>query len=1028
MKKLLPILVLLGACAPDITSDPPPPETIVVNFDLSAAVKVVPLPNDLALADPAHLGTIFVPPTPTDSPAQKEFNEQYLGKLGGFPYESTASVTVSGDLKPETVNAKTILVFDVTASKTDPNAVPMQVVVAPTYADKKITIPPPAGNWLRAHEYAVVTVGGANGLRGAAGQNVIGSQSWALVSSRNPLVTCPLKGTVQDLTSPACEVAVDIIPSKETDPTAKLKDETASALQLEQIRRIYDPILTKASAALSIDRKDIPIVWTFGIVDAGEMTFDPANKVIPFPNDLVRTGPKGTVQLPHPKTGAPMTAADCQTTDSSILLVCGLNTLDGFSTLAPLVSENSDKAGALDQGTIDAASLTPASVGLVKLKSDAPTEIQTTPKWTPCLNCQSSAKADGTPQTSPQQLQWKLDAPLDEKTTYFGYVSNAVKDSAGKPVIANPVFALVRSSEPLVDAAGKSTVSLITDDQAKQLEPVRAAFKPAFDALAAKGVQRADLALAFPFTTQSESTILDTLYGVPTAAKALGLPDYPIAVQDATAQYKAGAGAVGIPVGAIGQIFAGAWLTPVAVTGPGGTLNPDPTKIKILPVQFAISIPSGTAPASGWPITIFGHGFTRSRNDFLAIANSLAQAGQAVIASDVLFHGERTSCTGSKAATGQADDAASCKDPTTMKCDEGFQGLCVLRDDAARATCVKNVSTDPFGDGFCAAMDQGRCAADNKCQGRSPLATADTCTNDLAGNLLCGGLGEGTCDATLKCTKGRPADFLRENGKVSISGWNIFSLTNFFATRDNFRQQVIDLSQLVNVLKSTEPGKNLATRIATPLDATKIGYVGQSLGGILGTLFNSVSPDVTNVVLNVPGGALVSIILNAPSFVDAKKALLDTLAGNGLQPGTPGFDQFLGIAQWVLDEADPANMGYRLTHPVKLANGKTAPNVNRKAFIQFIEGDETVPNIANLALVAGANRDFVPTPPSFGCKAPLFCYEFTEAGDGLNATSAPTNKRHGFLLAPPSATAEGLAITGKAQGQAAKFLATGLFP
>ncbi len=985
MKKLLPILVLLGACAPDITSDPAPPATIIVEFDPAAAVPVVPLPNDLAL----RTGLIVVPPSPTDSPAQKEFNEQYLGKLNGFPYESNASVTVSGDLKPESVNAKTVLAFDVTNP-----AAPAPVVIAPTYANKKITIPPPAGNWLRAHKYAIATIGGANGLRGAQDQNVVGSQTWTLVASRNPLVTCP-NG---DLKSPDCEPAVDIIPSTETDPAAKLKDETAKGLQLEQLRLLYKPVLD----ALAIPRGDVPIVWTFSIVDAGEMTFDPANKVIPFPNDLVRTGPKGTVQLPHPKTGAVMMPADCQTTDSSILLVCGLNTLDGFSTLAPLISENSDKAGALDQGTIDAASLTPASVGLAKLATKAPPEIQTTPKWTPCLNCQSSAKADGTPQTSPQQLQWKFDAPLDESTTYFAYVSSAVKDSAGKAVIANPVFALVRSSEPLVDAAGKSTVTLITDDQAKQLEPVRAAFKPAFDGLAAKGLARADLALAFPFTTQSESSILDTLYGVPTQAKALGLPDYPIATQKATALYQGAAGAAGIPVTDIQDFYAGQWLTPVAVTGPGGTLNPDPTKIKILPVTWAMSIPTDTVahpmPAGGWPVTIFGHGFTRSRNDFLAIANSLAKAGQAVIASDVLFHGERTSCTGSKASTGQADDAASCKDAGTMKCDEGFQGLCVLRDDAARLACVKNITTDPFGDGFCFANGQGRCAADNKCQGTG-------------------------------------ADFLRDaSQKVSISGWNIFSLTNFFATRDNFRQQVIDLSQLVNVLKSTDPkklGNQLAVANAgTPvlLDASKLGYVGQSLGGILGTLFNSVSPDVTNVVLNVPGGALVSIILNAPSFVDAKKALYDTLAGNGLQPGTPGFDQFLGIAQWVLDEADPANMGYRLTHPVKLANGKMAPPLNRAAFIQFIQGDETVPNIANLALVAGANRDFVPTPPSFGCKPPLFCYEFTEAADGLNATSAPTNKRHGFLLAPPSATAEGLMITGKAQGQAAKFLATGLFP
>jgi hypothetical protein len=596
--------------------------------------------------------------------------------------------------------------------------------------------------------------------------------------------------------------------------------------------------------------------------------------------------------------------------------------------------------------------------------------------------------------TTPQQLQWKLDVPLDEKTTYFGYVTNGVKDSAGKPVIANPVFALVRSSEPLLDAAGKSTVSLISDDQAKQLEPVRAAFKPAFDGLAKAGVQRADLALAFPFTTQSESTILDTLYAAPTGAKALGLPDYPVATVDATAQYTAAAGAAGIPIGAIGKFFGGAWLTPVAVTGPGGTLNPDPTKIKILPVQYAISIPAGVAPAGGWPVTIFGHGFTRSRNDFLAIANSLAQAGQAVIATDVLFHGERTSCTGSQSATGGADDGAACKDPATQMCDGGFQGLCVLKDTAARATCAKN---DPAGDGTCAGVGQGRCAADGKCQGAA-------------------------------------ADFARDaSGRVTISGWNIFSLTNFFATRDNFRQQVIDLSQLVNVLKSTDAKKltnqlSLANGAPVALDATKIGYVGQSLGGILGTLFNSVSPDTTNVVLNVPGGALVSIILNAPSFAAQKAALISTLAGNGLQPGTPGFDQFLGIAQWVLDEADPANMAYRLTHPVKLASGVSAPNANRKAFIQFIQGDETVPNVSNLALVVGANRDFVATPPSFGCKAPLFCYEFTEAGDGFDTTSAPTNKRHGFLLSPPTATAGGLAITTKAQTQAATFLATGALP
>jgi hypothetical protein len=1009
VKKLLPILVVLGACAPDIQQDPAPStDVVIVNFDpahtdpaTGEADAIVPLPNDLARAD-AATGVIApgakikVPPPPSSRPypdAQKEFDQQYLQTLDGFPYESTASVTTSGDLKPESVNAMTILAFDIT-DKTKPTP----VMIVPTFANKTISIPPPAGNWTRAHTYAIAAIGGATGLRGAGGQDVVGSQTWTLVSSGNPLVTCP------DLKT-NCAPAIDVIPSTQTDPDAKFKDQTAKAIQLEQLRRGYAPILDAlAGPPFNKPRKDIPIVWTFSIVDAGEMTFDPANKIIPFPNDLVRTGSKGTVQLPNPKTGMPLTAADCNTTDNSVLLVCGLNTLDGFSTLAPLISENSDKAGALDQGTIDAKTLDPKSVGLVKLKSDAPMAIQTTPKFTPCLNCQSSAKADGTPSTTPQQLQWKLDQPLDEKTSYMGYVSNGVKDSTGKAVVANPVFALVRSSAPLVDTTtGKTNVALISDDQAKQLEPVRLAFKAAFDALEMGGVHRTDLALAFAFTTQSESTILDTLYAAPAQLKALNLKDTPQGVQRVPV---AALGA--IPHDNIGDLYAGQWLTPVGVTGPGGTLNPDPTKFKFLPVKFILTIPAGTAPAGGWPVTIFGHGFTRSRNDALAIANSLAAAGQAMISTDVLFHGDRTSCTGVKAATGGTDDASGCADPTTMKCDEGFVGLCVLSDAAAvRANCTGNLS-DPLGDGACAAVGQGRCAADGKCQG----AGAGPKMNDAP-------------DATTP----------------KYSGWNIFSLTNFFATRDNFRQQVIDLSQLVNVLKSTA-ATNIGAQIAAanaasatpadpaslPLSTTKLNYVGQSLGGILGTLFNSVSPDTNNVVLNVPGGALVSIILNAPSFVDAKKALIDTLHASGLEPGTPAFDQFLGIAQWVLDEADPANMGYRLTHPVTLASGVMAPNANRKAFIQFIEGDETVPNVSNLALVVGANRDFVPTPPSFGCKPPLFCYEFTEAGGDINATSAPTNKRHGFLLAPPSATAEGLAITVKAQTQAAKFLATGTFP
>ena len=63
MKKFLPLLFLLGACAADIPQNPPPSGNfIIAQFDPgNAAVAIVPAPNDLALNDKDHLGKVFVP-------------------------------------------------------------------------------------------------------------------------------------------------------------------------------------------------------------------------------------------------------------------------------------------------------------------------------------------------------------------------------------------------------------------------------------------------------------------------------------------------------------------------------------------------------------------------------------------------------------------------------------------------------------------------------------------------------------------------------------------------------------------------------------------------------------------------------------------------------------------------------------------------------------------------------------------------------------------------------------------------------
>lgn len=949
MKRLLPIILVFGACTPDIEKESRP-NIVVAEFD--PAASVVPLPNDLA-RDQAT-GKVVVPPSATDTAAQREFNEQYLGSLTGFPSESTASVLFDGDLDPATVNAQTVLGIDTTTQA--------PVAIAPKWdpATRKIAIAPPAGGWLRGHRYAIVAVAGPNGMKGTGGREVVGSATWALVSSPNPLVTCT------DLTSPDCRPTVDIIPSDKTDAAERIADQTHKAIQLEQIRRGYAPLLD-ALGARGIPRSSIPILWTFSIVDAAEMTFDPANNVVPFPNDVLRAN--GKVNLPNPKTGQPLTAQECaSTTDSTIQLYCGLNTLDGFSTLTAPVSEASDTLGALTQGNLDPASVTPKSVNLAPLVSQAPEAVRTQPKVSPCVSCLSSSP------NQPEQLQWRLEAPLDEKTTYLAWATGELKDKQGKPVIASPTFALVRSKASLVEN-DKSAVNILTDEQAKRLEPLRAALAPALDGLEAKGVPRASLVLAWAFTTQSEGTILDQLYGLP--EKVPGLPAAPTFVADATGQYTAAANTAGIPIDGIAKFVVGELITPVAVTGPGGTL--DPTAPKPEPVSFVMAIPSTPAPAAGYPVTIFAHGITGWRNDVLAIANALAKAGQVTIVTDSLFHGDRSSCTGSKLATKQASDDAACADPATQKCNgDPLIGRCVARNDGDRNNCTPGAA----GDAACRGAGQGRClAADSKCEG---------------------------------------GDFARDaRGRPSISGWNIFSLTNFFATRDNFRQAVIDQSQLVRIIKSPGP-TGLAGAAGTTLDTATIHYVGQSLGAILGTLSNAVSPDTSRVALNAPAGTLPQVILTAPSFAEQKTALLAALAQQGIMPGTPAFDRFFGVVQWIVDPADPANMAYRVVHPV-------TPNANRKAFIQFIEGDETLPNPTNLAVVRGANRSFDPTPPRFGCVDPLFCYEFTEQGDAFDATTATPSTRHPFLLVPPQGS-RGVALTTKAQGQVATFIATGSVP
>jgi hypothetical protein len=1000
---------LLASCAPDIPQNPKA-NLVVMEFDPAAIPPVVPAPNDLAI-DPTT-GLVNVPPGPNDSAAQIEFNRTYLNTLNGFPMESVASAPTSGDLNPASL-ATGVLVLDITNP-----AAPAPVAATPSYTagSNVLTIPPPGGAWTRAHEYVVVVIGGsqAGAVQGAqTGQQVTGSATWGLVAGTVPVCSLPDGGP--GTPGSGCLPSTDLICTASGTTGSAC---AAAAAQLQQVQSAYAPLLTALSEApFNIPRSNVAILWTFRITSQAEVAFnpDPASPVIPFPNEILRTQPNGPVNLPPLPPGTP---------PPLMQLVAGLNTLDGFSTTATIQSAVSfDFAGpgasALVQGLIDPATVTPPlAIGFTEVGGSGAS--QGSPQVGFCL----SNVAPGCPQVSatlldggakPQVLGIVPLTPLNEKTTYAAYMTNAIRDTTGAAVIPSAIFAMVRLVQPIAlnDATScpapappcKSALSLLTDAQAAQLYQLQQGLAPLFAQLSLGGIPRTNVVQAWAFTTETTISALQQLAAAPYATNDAGvplLPSVPLWAEDVTAAVRPQLTAAGINTASIATIWTGNIFDPFALTSDAGTFNPGLAGVQPIPIPFIMTVPTGVAPAAGFHVTMFGHGLTGNKTNAYAIANALASAGQVMVAIDEVWHGDRNTCTGFGAFRDQVGgggplpdggfpDSAACTNPAAQGCNA--VGRCQNNDRTTAAACAFGALT---ANQTCLNVNQGECAPDSKCEGTGAGFNAAT------------------------------------------SGWKLINLSNPFASRDNLRQQVIDNSQFARVVSSTSTG-NLAQVTGIPLDATKIHYSGQSLGGILGGLYAPVAFNVHNVGLNVPGGDIVDIILTSPAFAQLKTGFQAGLAANGVETNSPVYDLVIDVYQWVLDPADPVNTAYFLTHPTGTPAfpGTPVPSIpaDRRAFIQWIVDDQVVPNPNTRAMIEAALHD----PTADGLKIPAaagrpFGYQFngTSTPFSFNTTTIQTCVRHPFLLAPPPSNAcsgapgaEGVALTTNAQTQIVGFLAGG---
>jgi len=241
------------------------------------------------------------------------------------------------------------------------------------------------------------------------------------------------------------------------------------------------------------------------------------------------------------------------------------------------------------------------------------------------------------------------------------------------------------------------------------------------------------------------------------------------------------------------------------------------------------------------------------------------------------------------------------------------------------------------------------------------------------------------------------------DGQIDSSGASFINLTSVLTTRDNLRQGAADLITLTRSL----PNLSLTNGTEGDIDASRIHYLGHSLGGIVGGVYLGVASktEVGTATLAMPGGGLANLLRDSPTF---GPRIVAGLAAQGLLQGTTLFEQFLRDAQTVVDSGDPVNYiaAAAAQHPIHLlqiVGSVTSPP------------DQVVPNSATQRLIdaAALARIRPPAIPGPATNATGFrSYVSFVVGD------------HGSIIDPTAS----LAVTTEMQAEAITFAGASVPP
>jgi Bacterial Ig-like domain len=351
----------------------------------------------------------------------------------------------------------------------------------------------------------------------------------------------------------------------------------------------------------------------------------------PFPSDryTLRDWSNKTfrrVNLPTP---------DCAVRVSDCEDIAVINTLDGFSTQPRITVPFT---GAIDPGSVSSDTVFLLNLGEVQSARGFGQKIGINQRlWDPASNT----------------MVFEPDELLQEHSRYVLIVTDGVRDAAGKPIkrarmddddddqrggmhrrghdeYRRDLRDAVRAHRGLgkVAAAALFTTQTATGDLAKIMRQIKAGSPaPADFMLGTAG--GAEVRAVFP---------LSSVQGIQFSRQVGASPSFAVGPLPTPA--------LGIVPGAVGQIAYGKFTSP-NYQGAGQYIPAAPTgRSGSPPVQggselvFQLFVPAGVKPAGGWPVAIFGHGFTDSMYGApWTVGSVFASQGIATLAINVVGHG-----------------------------------------------------------------------------------------------------------------------------------------------------------------------------------------------------------------------------------------------------------------------------------------------------------------------------------------------------------------------------------------------------